>query len=236
MLYTTKAIVLKKVKYAETSYITHMFTLEQGHQTFIITRGKGKSKNAPSLLFPLSIVEINAYLNPKKQVQSLKSIHLDEPFQSIPYSSQKMAIAQFLAEFYFECIKTEIENRSLFNFLKTSIEILDIIENNVHLFHIKNLMDLSKQMGFGPTNNHSVSHAFFNVMDGKFHSNNTEGCFERALSEELSGILSISDIQNHQPSLPVQTGKLVNLVISYYEMHLPGFKKPKSLEVFRMLM
>jgi len=235
MLYTSKAIVLKKIRYSDNSFITHMFTEAHGHQTFLISKGTGKNKKASALLFPLTLLEISAYLNPKKEIQRIKSMHIDIPFQSIPFDHRKSAITQFLSEVYFECVKKDIENRQLFNFLQTSIEILDIIEHNISLFHLKNMLELSRQMGFFPTNNYSAVHPYFNVLKGNFTTSKDHESADKEISFQLSQLNTFTDIENFKPKIKFDVGAILNLLVTYFEIHLEGFKKPKSMDVFRML-
>ncbi|MFC0877914.1 DNA repair protein RecO [Saccharicrinis sp. FJH2] len=235
MLYTSKAIVLKKIRYSDNSFITHMFTDAHGHQTFLISKGSGKNKKASALLFPLTILEISAYLNPKREIQRIKSLHIDTPFQSIPFDHRKSAIAQFLSEVYFECVKKDIENHQLFNFLQTSIEILDIIEHNISLFHLKNLLELSRQMGFFPTNNYSDLHPYFNILKGNFTNTKDNESIDKKISFQLSQLNTFTDIENFRTNIKFDIGAILNLLVTYFEIHLEGFKKPKSMDVFRML-
>lgn len=235
MLYTSKAIVLKKVKYSENSFIVHLFTEKHGHQTFIISRGHGKKKKASSLLFPLSLVEVNAYLNPKKTVQNIRTLNLEVPFQSIPFHPVKNAVAQFLSEVFFECIKNEIENRTLFEFLQTSIQILDILENNIGLFHIKNLLELTRPMGFYPNDNYSDQTPYFNLLSGSFSSLKNTESLSKSLSEQISSLQDISNLQEYTSNSIIDTAALLDAFMQYYEIHLNGFRKPKSLAVFRDL-
>jgi DNA repair protein RecO (recombination protein O) len=235
MLFTSKAIVLKKIKYSDNSFITHMFTEEHGHQTFLISKGSGKNKKASALLFPLTLVEISAYLNPKREIQKIRTLHIDTPFQTIPFDHKKSAIAQFLSEIYYECVKRDIENRPLFEFLKTSIEILDIIEHNIDLFHLKNMIELLRQMGFYPTNNYSESYPYFNYLKGNYTNKKDNESVEKEISHQISQLNAIADIENFRSDIKFHISELLNVLVLYFEIHLDGFKKPKSLDIFRML-
>lgn len=236
MLYTSKAIVLKKVKYSENALIVHMFVRHSGHQIFMTSKGRGKNTKASVLFFPLSLLEITVIHKPKKAIQNINSIHLDLPFQSLLFNPHKSAIAQYLSEVFFECVKNEVQNTALFDFIKTSIEILDIIEHNISLFHIKTLFDLSMQMGFYPTNNYTESTPYFDVNDGTFKPTQSHKCSNKQLSEQVAEILSIKDLENHNTKTAFNFSELIDLQMSYYTTHLTGFKVPKSLEIFRMLL
>lgn len=236
MLYTSKAIVLKKLKYSDNSLIVHMFVRETGHQTFMTSKGRGKNTKASVLFFPLSLVEISVSHKESKSIQNLSSINLDVPFQTLLFNPQKSAIAQYLSEIYYECVKTEVQNVTLFNFLKTSIEILDIIEHNISLFHIKVLFDLSMQMGFYPTNNYSNANAYFDISNGAFKPTQSSTCVSQDLSKQLAEILNISDLENYVTQTKFNIHSLIDIQIQYYTTHLTGFKTPKSIDIFRLLL
>lgn len=235
MLYTSKGIILKKVKYSDHTYIVHIFTEAKGHQTFIYSRSKKKSNKNAAFLYPLTLVEVNANLNPKKDIQHINSIQIEVPFQSIPFNPVKSFMAQFLAEVYFECIKNDLKNTDLFSFLHTSVQILDIIEHNINLFHLKNLMELTRQMGFYPDRNYSELRPYFNLLQGKFSSKLSNESINKDTSLQFWHLMDIKEIESYKPQLYFNKGELIDAFLSYYELHLSGFKKPRSLDIFRML-
>ena len=231
MHYTSEAIVLKRIKYSDSAYILHLFTEKMGHQAFMYYRKK--KSPASSIISPLSIVEIEASHLPKKNIQSLKSIHAGIILNEIPYKMQKNAIALFLSEIYYECTKNEVENKTLFKFLKTSIQIFDIIDNNVNYFHLINLLDLTKQLGFAPTNNYDNINRYFNLINGKFETYRSNDCADVEESKILSELLTIKDIQNFKHTKNIATTTILDLLITFFSVHISNFKTPKSLEVFR---
>ena len=59
MISTSKAIVLKTIKYGDTSLIIHVFTKEHGKIAFIVKGArKVKTKIKANIIQPLSILEI----------------------------------------------------------------------------------------------------------------------------------------------------------------------------------
>lgn len=234
MLYTSEAIVLKKLKYSENSSIVHLFTEKHGHQVFLSSRSTGKKKQTKAPLVPLSIIEIEAYLSQKKTIQRLKAYNHILPFHSIPFHPVKNAIALFLSEIYWTCSNEEGVNQSLFNFFKTSIQYFDIIELGISNFHLKNLLDLSRLLGFSPENNYSNQLPYFNYFNGRFQalpSNETTNkengdAIASLLNTELSQLQALK-IHSNDRSI------ILDELIIYFKIHLAGFKVPKSIDVFR---
>ena len=75
MLQTTKTIVLRTVKYGETSIITTLYTEAFGLQSYLVngvrtTSKKGATKSA--LFQPAALLEVVAYHNEFKNLQRLK--------------------------------------------------------------------------------------------------------------------------------------------------------------------
>lgn len=96
MLITTKGVVLRHYKYSDSSVIAKIYTADYGLQSFII-RGvrSGKSKNKASYLQPLSLVQLTAQYQEKKNLHTVRSIQLDILYSSLPFDIAKTSIAFF---------------------------------------------------------------------------------------------------------------------------------------------
>ncbi|MCD4664768.1 MAG: DNA repair protein RecO [Bacteroidales bacterium] len=169
MLHKTRGIVLNKVKYSETSLIVKIYTELFGLQSYLIRgiRNK-KSKIKPSLLQHLALIELIVYHKEKKSIQHIKEIKSAYQFKSVPFDIRKSSIIIFLNEILYKVIKEEESNKSLFEFLFNTIQILDINEKGVSDFHLIFLVQLTKFLGFFPKNNFSKTRDNFNLEDGEF--------------------------------------------------------------------
>ncbi len=237
MLYTSEAIVLKILKYSENSSIIHLFTLKYGHQVVLTSRKSGKSKHTKPPIMPLAILEIESYLSNKKEIQRLKDYAYVSPFQSIPFHPAKNAIALFLSEIYWTCSNKEDTNPTLYDFFKTSISYFDIIEDGIPNFHLKNLIDLSRLLGFSPVNNYSDSRPYFNFHHGSFQVlENSETC-NAHVSFYFSELITKS--MEHASTLKIEAksrSAILDDLLVYFKIHMSGFKMPKSIDVFREMM
>lgn len=99
MISTTKAIVLKSVKYSESSVIVKMYTELFGLKSFII-RGvrKKHAKISANLLQPLSLVEVVFVNKEKDQLFIPRELSSWYQFTSIPFDVVKSSQAIFINE------------------------------------------------------------------------------------------------------------------------------------------
>lgn len=235
MVIATKAIVLKKLRYSDHSYIVHLFTESHGHLTTSININS-RNRRISSGLLPLSIIETELNFHPNKPVQQLKNLSINHTFQSIPFHPVKSALAQFLSEVYFECIKTELQNHTLFQFIESSIKILDIIEENITVFHLKNMLELTRIMGFKPSDNFANESPFLHFREGNFTSFKSSETSDEIAGKNIAHLLNVNDETFTSKRIEIKNiGDTLDTIITYYTYHLSTFKKPKSINVFKML-
>jgi DNA repair protein RecO (recombination protein O) len=241
MLYTSKGVVLHHFKYGEKSVIAKIYTEKFGLQSFIINNVRSKKKGNKSVfLQPLSLIEINGLKKVNKGLQQLKNIKLAIPFQEIPFHIYKTSIAFFLAEILYKAIKEEEKNDSLFQFLFSSIQILDLQKENYINFHLLFLAQLTKYLGFYPQNvNQTDSNVYFDLQEGIFtpikpyHQLFLEG----SLSKDLIIIFGTNFEAINQLTLNNSSRKtILNALLNYYSLHLSNFDKLKSKEILEEIL
>ena len=149
MLVTTEALFLSKTNYSETSLIVRCYTMTNGIKSYLIKGAKQESaRNKKSALFqPLHQLEITADHKNKSGLSIPKSIKISKPYQTIPYSIDKIAVVLFLSEVLSSALREEEENASLFHYLTSSLSWFDI-QDDVANFHIFFLLSLTKHLGF----------------------------------------------------------------------------------------
>lgn len=232
MLVKTQAIVISALKYQEKSLIVKCFTKDFGLKTYFVPNAFSGKKNNQKIAFfqPLTFLEIEA--NHKgNTLNYFKEIKIAHPFQSIPFVISKSSIAIFLAEILNYSIKEEEENQSLFSFLETAFVWLDT-HNETPNFHLVFLLELTKYLGFYPAKTQQ-DYPFFELTEGIFSSIETPSClneFETILIKKALG-LKFDSTQKMFTNIERQI--LLKNILEYYNIHLEGFKKPKSLDVLK---
>lgn len=233
MKQTDQAILLNRISYSETSLILTFYTLQNGIQKFIFQGGKKKAHQ----LFPLAISEITYYKRPDSDLGKLTSSESYRVLNELPFNPVKSTIAFFIAEVLQKCLKTEEGEITLFRFLEEEIVFLDK-GTDITLFPLKFLLDFSLYLGIYP-NSESEENRYFNVMEG-YISNHKPMSGDIYYEDEA--VQLISQLINHNlpdinPSNTKQNrSKALEILIHYYQLHIPQFKEMNSLEVVREIL
>lgn len=232
MLISTKAIVFQTIKYGEADLIAKCFTEKSGLKTYLLRRilksKKGKLKT--SLFQPLTQLEIVANHKDKGNLEYMREAKILHPYHSLHTDVVKSSVVFFLAEMLRNSVKEEEANPALYQFLENTLNWFDAHEKIAN-FHLLFLLKLTKYLGFYPDN--SQNDAYFNLLDGTFQPVETnEYCIRHENLDLLKRLLGI----NFDELLAIKLNQFtrsgfLNMLLEYYELHLPGFKKPKSLSV-----
>lgn len=233
MQITTKAIVLSAIKYGDTSLVVKAFTASSGLKSYLIrgvlTSKKGKLKSAH--FQPLMQLELVAYHKNKGALESIREARINYPYTSIHTQISKNAIALFLAETLGNCIHEEEQNIGLFNFLETALKWLDS-HDKIANFHIYFLLELAKYLGIYPDVD-GVGSSHFDLIEGEFIENSSGNpVLTGQMLNYFTSFLGINfdDIHTVKMKKEDRQELLQNLIL-YFEVHLHGFRKPRSLAI-----
>ena len=232
-LVTTKAIVLSAIKYGDTSLIVRCFTQKEGVKTYLIkgVLSKKKAKIKPAYFQPLTQLFIEAKHSNKSTLHSLKEVHVVHPFKDIHSNIFKQTIVLFLSEILSNVIREEEQNKVLYHYLESSFLWLDS-HDEISNFHLLFLLNLTRFLGFYPDVTENTKKGF-NLVEGCFTeiTQEKEVIFGKnlALLKRLFGINfdSINTASFHKK----ERQKVLKIIIRYYQLHLDGFKTPKSLPI-----
>ncbi|MBS1628565.1 MAG: DNA repair protein RecO [Bacteroidetes bacterium] len=129
MISATPSIVLRSLKYGETSLISTQFTRAFGVQSYLLKgirslAAKGRSSRA-GLLQPAMILELEAYHRPQGNLQNLKEFAPIVFYKSLQEEVVKNSIALFSAELLLCLLPEAVPMPPLFDFSKQYLEELD---------------------------------------------------------------------------------------------------------------
>lgn len=233
MQITTKAIVLSSLKYGDTSLIVKAFTESDGLKSYllkgILTSKKGKLKAAYFL--PLMQLEMVANHKNKGTLESIREAKVEVPYQTLHTDIVKNSMVLFLAEMLGNSIHEEEQDKALYNYLEYALHWLDQNPINPN-FHLLFLLNLAKYLGFYPDTSFQNA-PYFDLMEGSFMAvPSLNPLIEGETLDYFKKFLGINfdALQTVRMSKP-QRQELLKKVILYFELHLHGFRKPKSLAV-----
>mgnify|MGYP000119367213 FL=1 len=234
MLIKTKAIVLTSIKYGEADLIVKCLT-EEGVKSYLIRSiFRSRSKKLKIGYFQaLSQLDITAYHNKQGNLNKISEVRASYLYQSLATNIYKQSIALFLAEVLSYALKEEEQNQVQFSFIESSFQWLDQHDSFAN-FHLVFMLRLTKYLGFYPDVENS-SAEFFDLEEGTFKSLKPYRNFltgkKLILFKSIIGIKFDDMVQLKWNSEGRQT--VLDILLDYYEFHLPGFKKPRSLKVLK---
>lgn len=237
MLEKTRGIILNQIKYTDSGIVARLYTRNFGRQSFLIKGMRNKKAGKHNILFqPLFILDLEMNYKASREMQVLKEFSVSFTPYDIHSNIKKSCVAIFLGEVLTSVLKEESPHEEMFDYIEESIIYFDRCKEGFANFHISFLAGLSSFLGFEPGPRTSVDDAFFDMTNGIFVPiPPVNGNYAK---EEVSGILADFFDASYETAANIAlTGTLRNEVLEtlvrYYSLHLPGLKKINSLEVLK---
>jgi DNA repair protein RecO (recombination protein O) len=234
MRISDKAIVLQAIRHGDKKFILKIFS--RHHGTIAVAASIGKSSSSKiksSAILPLSLIDVELIIKQNKEIHQLTEASCYYVSTRISTSFTKLSIAQFLNEILIKTLKEQSSNTHLYEFVETCLKFLnDTQEESINL-HLYFLAELTKYLGFEPQNNYNAKTPFFDCREGRFSSvgltmplglNETDSFL-------FSEFLKINSLKTGISNSQRRT--LLEILLAYYKLHIPGFNEVKSLEVLK---
>jgi DNA repair protein RecO (recombination protein O) len=237
MFEKTRGIVLHQVKYTDSGIIVQLYTRRFGRQSVIIKGVRNKKSGRHVAFFqPMFILDLVMYHRESRDLQVLKEFSAWYVPADISAEVRKSCVAIFLGEVLSSVLREESPQEEMYDYIEKSIIYFDQCRTGYANFHIAFLSRLSSFLGFEPVREIGMENMYFDMINGTFvpfppdHKNFAD----KQISGILSGFFNLSLDRMDQISL---TGSLRNEVletlVKYYSLHLPGLKKINSIEVLK---
>lgn len=237
MIYSTKGIVLRTIKYGETSVIASVFTELFGVQSYLVNGVRTAGKSGRSHFFqPSSILEMEVYHNDLKNLQRIKDLRWSHLFQNILSDVIKNGVALFMVELLQKNLKQPETNEDLFRFCEDALIVLDTADDGITAnFPLYFSLQLAPFFGFRLQNNYSEKRNIFNLNEGNFSGEqalftgpvNAENSFYIA---ELLKAVHPNDLREIQMNRRIRSA-ILKIMESFYALHVPDFGSMKTLNV-----
>lgn len=240
MLSKSKGIVLQITRYTDSGIIAHILSQKYGLIALMVKGIHSKKRGHITAYFqPLHILSLEIYYKESRSIQSLKEVSLDRGLNLVPFDYSRNAIAFFVGEVLKKTLNENEPDDEIYNFVTNSIIFLDSAPN-INNYHIAFLISLASFLGIEPANTFSDSNIFFDMQNGEYLSSPPLHGFymDRDFSKLLFNFskTSLEDCGDIKLSGKLRT-QFLEILLTYYSMHLQGLKKIKSLvvlaEVFR---
>jgi DNA repair protein RecO (recombination protein O) len=237
MLEKTKAIILHQIKYSDSGIIVQMYTEKFGRQSFLIKGMRNRKTGKHNILFqPMFILDLVIYYKTSREMQNIKEFSVFFAPYNIHSNVKKSCVAIFICEMLTSSLREESPNEELFEYIEKAIAYLDNSHEGYTNFHIAFLSGLTSFLGFGPGLQTDSNDIFFDMLNGKFVPiPPVHGLYA---NQNISNILATFFIASYDTIsninlTGVQRNEVLEILVKYYSLHLPGLKKIKSLEVLK---
>ncbi len=237
MLHKTKGIILHQVKYTDSGVIVQFYTRDFGRQAVLIKGMRSRKSGRHNALFqPMFILDLVIYYKESREVQMLKDFCVAHSPAQIYADVRKSCIAMFLSEILTSVLREESPNHELFDYLENSIRYLDECDQGYSNFHIAFLIGLTGYLGIEPGRRDDPSKKYFDLMNGNFlhHPPTHPEYCEPHISEILASFFSVSfDGMTRIPMTGQLRNEVLETIIKYYGIHLPGLRRVNSIALMR---
>jgi DNA repair protein RecO (recombination protein O) len=236
MILKTRAIAIHSVKYSENSIIAYVYSESHGRLSIMVYKAFGKGKRTSNAVFfqPLNIIDIVFYKKENQSIAKLKEVSQGIITNTIPFDPVKRALALFIGEVIYRTVREEVANPAMFQFLSSSIQILDVIHSGVSNFHLVFLMQLTRHLGFFSGNQWSEATQIFDLKNGVFaHSEPLHPLFLDKSNSKLFNEIMQTSFENVETLKLNHTirNSIINDLLSFYQVHLGTVADIKSLAV-----
>lgn len=243
-LHKTKGIVLRTVRYGETSVIVTVFTELFGVQSYLVNSVRTSSKKSAGkaqFFQPAALLDLVVYHHELKNLNRLKEYRWAYIYSDILSDVHKNTVALFMIELLTKCLKQPESNPDLFHFTEDIFTYLDTASGtavaNLPLFYA---LHLAHFFGFRADDNYSEKNSYLDLQEGSFtaepphHPHFLDGKPAFVISQLLK-----AQHPAELAAIPLHHDFRRNLLYSletFYRLHIPDFGLMKTLPVLRELL
>lgn len=247
-IFKTKGIVLRTVRYGDTSLIVSVFTERFGMQSYLVngvrTAAK-KGKGGANLFQPAALLDMVVYHQDRKSLQRIKEFHWNRQYEGLFTDITKNAVALFMIELLTKCLRQPEENIPLFQFTEDAFSALDratpMIQANLPLFFSLHLTYFFGVLPRLPVLDElEESHLYFDLVDSVItpkeptHPHYVSGVTADTLADLLQ-VRQPEELAQFALSREQRRG-ILQVMEQYYQQHIQDFGTLKTLPVLREIL
>ena len=241
MLHKTKGIVLRAIKYGETSLIVNIYTELFGMHSYIVNGVRTHTKKGPgraSVFQSGAILDLVIYHNEFKNIQRLKEFKWHYLYANLFSDVRKNSVALFMVELLLKSIRQPETNAPLFYFIEDSFMHLDTGTNAVVAnFALFFALHLATFLGFRISDDYTETNHILDLQDGIFvheyplHPHFLEGRFSYTTSQLLKAMqpYELEQLPLHHEF----RRSLLQAYQTFYALHIADFGVMKTLPVLQ---
>lgn len=245
MITTTQSIVLRSIKYGETSLVSTHFTRVYGVQTYLVqgirtASARGRSSRA-GLLQPATLLDITAYHKPQANLQRLKEFSPAVIYQSIHEEVIKNSIALFSAELLLCLLPDAAPMPELFDFameylMQLDVRPLDVVAN----FPVFFALQCSRSLGYEIAGQWTPDTPYLNLAEGGFTAD-PPFAGTVVMTEDAAALARLMQVRQFDELAAVEMNgairqRLLEWYLQFLHRHTEHMRPVKSLAVLQTVL
>ena len=229
MLDKTEGIVLKTVKYSESSVIATIFTKKFGSLSFIVQGLRStKNKQKGNLIQSGNILQLEIYLKEQRNLNRIKEYSTAYIYTNANFIKQSILI--FCIELISKCVKEHEVNERLYDYVSLFLIELDKDEHSIENKPLYFLLETASILGFELSMQNILNGKYFNLERGKFEDvpTSTQSNLNENETLLLKKLIAVYYDKNELKFNSTERKILLEKLILYFRWHIPDFTDLKS--------
>lgn len=244
MVHATKGIVLRTVKYGDTSIITTVYTELFGIQSYLVKGVRQTTKTSAGkagYFQPSALLDMEVYHNEMKQLQFIKEYRWSYLYDQVLSDVVKHSVAMYIIELVQHSLKQPEANPELFYLIEDSLKQLDkgndTLTANLPLYFV---LHLASELGFRPQGKYEAATPILDLQEGSFVASIPAHPYylEAQLAELTSQLIDLSFYNElEQIKLNRFTRRtLLESYQTYMSLHIADFGELRTLAILQEIL
>ena len=240
MLHSTRGIVLRAVKYGETSLIVSVYTELFGIQSYIVNgvRTEKKGGTKAGMFQPAAILDMVVYHQDQRNIHRIKEYRWAYVYRQVYAGVIKNTLVIYMMEMLQKCLKQPESNPELYAFIEDSLLRLDQADDlTAANYALHFTLALASFLGFRIGGRYSLDTPVLDLQEGVFVAQRPSHVYflEGYLAEATSLLLeaaTVTDLAAVRLNRELRRSLLAGFQL-FYALHVPDFGNLRSLQVLQ---
>jgi DNA repair protein RecO (recombination protein O) len=244
MLQKTKGLVMRSVRYGETSLVVTIFTELFGVQSYMVNgvrKISTKGATSAGMYQPGALLDLVVYHQDHKHLQRIRESAWACVYRDLYRDVRKNAVALFMVELLQKCLRQPDPQPDLFYFTEDALRHLDEATPTVTAnFPLYFAIHLSHFFGFRMQDTYDEDHSILDLREGEFvyHTPAYPEWAGNDLSVHISTLLKTihpEGLQEIHLNREMRR-RLLDMILLYYRLHSAEFGEMRSLPVLQAIL
>jgi len=243
MLHKTNGLVLRSIKYGDSSLITTIFTDVYGIQTYIVqgVRSVKARQNRAGFFQPGMMLELVVYMQPQKNMQRIREFQPAYIYTTVQESVVKNSIVLFSAELLLRLLPEHAPMTMLFDFTFNYFKLLDTTTTehvaNLPLFFI---IQCSRALGYELKGDYTTETPYLNLQEGGF-TDHAPAALPYTKDEDAIALNTFLREEDYDQLKSIEMNaamrfRLIEWYIAFLKQHTQHMGNIKSLQVLQTIL